>query len=185
MIRRTLLLGACLLALAVGASACGGGGDTTGSETAGGAASDEGGGGSAAAGNIVAVAKETPELSTLVQALTAAGLVKTLEEPGPYTVFAPTNEAFAALGGKLDELLEPQNKKELAEILTYHVAPGEVASSQLEDGQRIETVQGEDVEIGIEGKEVTVNGARVVMPDVSTSNGIVHVIDEVLIPPAK
>ncbi|HEU4599310.1 MAG TPA: fasciclin domain-containing protein [Solirubrobacterales bacterium] len=183
MIKRALLLGACLLALAVGISACGGGSDTTGSEATGGMTGDEGGG--AATGNIVAVAKETPDLSTLVQALTAADLVKTLEEPGPYTVFAPTNEAFAALGGKLDELLEPQNKKELAEILTYHVAPGEVASGQLEDGQRIKTVQGEDVEIGIEGKEVTVNGATVVVPDVAASNGIVHVIDEVLIPPAK
>jgi uncharacterized surface protein with fasciclin (FAS1) repeats len=185
MIKRTLLLGACLMALAVGLSACGGGGDTSASETTGGAATSEEGGGSAAAGNIVAVAKETPELSTLVQAVTAAGLVKTLEEPGPYTVFAPTNEAFEALGGKLEELLEPQNKKELAEILTYHVVAGEVASGELEDGQRVKTVQGEDVEIGIEGNEVTVNGAKVVIPDVSASNGIVHVIDEVLVPPAK
>ena len=173
------------MALAVGLAACGGGSDTSASETSGEAATGEEGGGSAAAGNIVAVAKETPELSILVEAVAAAGLVETLEEPGPYTVFAPTNEAFEALGGKLEELLEPQNKEELAEILTYHVAAGEVGSGELEDGQMIETVQGEDVEIGIEGEEVTVNGAKVLTPDVPASNGIVHVIDEVLIPPAK
>jgi uncharacterized surface protein with fasciclin (FAS1) repeats len=184
MIKRSMLLGACLLALALGLAACGGGGDTSASETSGAAATSEEGGESAA-GNIVAVAKETPELSILVEAVAAAGLVETLEEPGPYTVFAPTNEAFEALGGKLEELLEPQNKEELAEILTYHVAAGEVASGELENGQMIETVQGEDVEIGIEGEEVTVNGAKVVIPDVAASNGIVHVIDEVLIPPAK
>jgi uncharacterized surface protein with fasciclin (FAS1) repeats len=185
MIKRTLALGACLMALAVGLAACGGGSDTSATETSGGAATGEEGGESAAAGNIVAVAKETPELSILVEAVAAADLVETLEEPGPYTVFAPTNEAFEALGGKLEELLEPQNKEELAEILTYHVAAGEVSSGELEDGQKIETVQGEDVEIGIEGEEVTVNGAKVVIPDVAASNGIVHVIDEVLIPPAK
>jgi uncharacterized surface protein with fasciclin (FAS1) repeats len=181
MIKRMLALGACLVALAVGLSACGGGDSSTSATSA----TSEGGGEPAAAGNIVAVAKETPELSILVEAVAAAGLVETLEEPGPYTVFAPTNEAFEALGGKLEELLEPQNKEELAEILTYHVAPGEVSSGELENGQMIETVQGEDVEIGIKGEEVTVNGAKVVTPDVKASNGVVHVIDEVLLPPAK
>ena len=184
MLKRTLLLGVAVMALALGLAACGGGGDTSATETSGGAATSEGGG-SAAAGNIVAVAKETPELSILVEAVAAAGLVETLEEPGPYTVFAPTNEAFEALGGKLEELLEPQNKKELTEILTYHVAPGEVSSGELENGQMIETVQGEDLEVAIKGEEVTVNGAKVVMPDVPASNGIVHVIDEDLLPPAK
>jgi uncharacterized surface protein with fasciclin (FAS1) repeats len=181
MIKRMLVLGACLAALAVGLTACGGGDSSTSATSAAGEEAGE----PAAAGNIVAVAKETPELSILVEAVAAAGLVETLEEPGPYTVFAPTNEAFEALGGKLEELLEPKNKEELAEILTYHVAPAEVGSGELEDGQKIETVQGEDVEIGIEGEEVTVNGAKVVIPDVQASNGIVHVIDEVLIPPAK
>ncbi len=185
MIKRILALGACLVALAVGLAACGGGSDSSASGTSGEAATSEEGGGSAATGNIVAVAKETPELSILVEAVAAAGLVETLEESGPYTVFAPTNEAFEALGGKLEELLEPQNKEELAEILTYHVAAGEVASGELEDGQMIETVQGEDVEIGIEGEEVTVNGAKVLTPDVQASNGVVHVIDEVLLPPAQ
>lgn len=183
MIKRTLLLATCLLALAVGLAACGGGDDdTTAAETSAESAMGEGGG-MADAGNIVAVAKETPDLSILVEAVAAAGLVETLEEPGPYTVFAPTNEAFEALGGKLDELLEPANKEELAEILTYHVAAGELGSSELENGQMIETVQGEDVEIGVDGEEVTVNGAQVAIPDVAASNGVVHVIDEVLLPP--
>ncbi|MGE5408571.1 MAG: fasciclin domain-containing protein [Syntrophothermus sp.] len=179
MLKRTLLLGACLMAVAVGVTACGGGGGTTASESTAETTEAE----ATAGGNIVAVAKETPELSILVEALAAAGLVKTLEEPGPYTVFAPTNEAFEALGGKLEALLEPQNKKELTEILTYHVAPGEVTSGELENGQKIKTVQGGDVEVKISGEEVTVNGAKVVMPDVPASNGVVHVIDEVLLPP--
>lgn len=182
MIKRTFLLGACLLALAVGLAACGGGDDdTTAAETSGDTAME---GGMEGAGNIVAVAKETPDLSILVEAVAAAGLVETLEEPGPYTVFAPTNEAFEALGGQLEELLEPANKEELAEILTYHVAAAEVGSGELENGQMIETVQGEDVEIAIDGETVTVNGAEVVIPDVAASNGVVHVIDEVLLPPA-
>jgi uncharacterized surface protein with fasciclin (FAS1) repeats len=181
MIKRTFLLIASVLALAAGAAACGGGG---GEETTGAAVTDESVDAPAAAEeNIVALAQETPDLSTLVEAVSAAGLAETLEEPGPYTVFAPTNEAFEALGGTLEELLKPQNKEELAEILTYHVAAGEVGSGELENGQKIETVQGEDVEIGIEGEEVTVNGAKVLTPDVSASNGVVHVIDEVLIPP--
>lgn len=189
MIKRTLLLATCLLALAVGLAACGGGDDdTTAAETSAESTMGEGGG-MAEAGNIVAVAKETPDLSILVEAVAAAGLVETLEEPGPYTVFAPTNEAFEALGGKLEELLEPANKEELAEILTYHVAAGEVGSGEvgsgeLKNGQMIETVQGADVEIGIDGEKVTVNGAEVVIPDVAASNGVVHVIDEVLLPPA-
>jgi len=115
--------------------------------------------------------------------VTAAGLVETLEEPGPYTVFAPTNEAFEALGGTLEKPLEPANESELAEILTYHVVPGELSSSQREDGQMLKTVQGDSLEVRIDGEEVTVNGATVAMPDVEASNGIVHVIDEVLTPP--
>ncbi len=115
--------------------------------------------------------------------MSAAGLVETLEEPGPYTVFAPTNEAFEALGGTLDTLLEPANKAELAEVLTYHVVPGELTSSELSDGQKLKTVQGGSLEVKIANGEVTVDGAKVAIPDVEASNGVVHVIDEVLIPP--
>lgn len=178
MLRRTLLLAGCLLALALGVAACG---DDDDDETSG-AATTEQTESSEAGGNIVAVAAETPDLSTLVEAVTAAELVETLEEPGPYTVFAPTNEAFEALGGTLETLLEPANKEELAEILTYHVVPGELTAAELTDGQQLETVQGDSLEVKIDGEEVTVNGAAVVTPDVEASNGVVHVIDEVLTP---
>jgi uncharacterized surface protein with fasciclin (FAS1) repeats len=179
MTKRTILLLASVLALALGVAACGGGDDeTTGATTA-----TEEKAAAATEENIVAVAQQTPDLSTLVKALSAAGLVETLEEPGPYTVFAPTNQAFEALGGTLNTLLEPQNKAELAEILTYHVVPGKLTSSELSDGQKLKTVQGDTLEVRIADGEVTVNGAKVVTPDVEASNGIVHVIDEVLIPP--
>lgn len=179
MLKRTFLLAGCLLALALGVAACGDDDDDT---TSGAATTEQAEGSEAAAGNIVAVAAETPQLSTLVDAVTAAELVETLEEPGPYTVFAPTNEAFEALGNTLETLLEPANKEELAEILTYHVVPGELTASELTDGQQLETVQGESLEVKIDGEEVTVNGAAVVTPDVEASNGVVHVIDEVLTP---
>jgi uncharacterized surface protein with fasciclin (FAS1) repeats len=179
MTKRTILLVASVLALALGIAACGGGDD----ETTGSTAATEEKASAATEENVVAVAQQTPELSTLVKAVSAAGLVQTLEEPGPYTVFAPTNKAFEALGGTLDTLLEPQNKAELAEILTYHVVPGELTSSELSDGQKLKTVQGDTLEVRIAGGEVTVNGAKVVTPDVEASNGVVHVIDEVLIPP--
>ena len=179
MTKRTILLVTSVLALALGIAACGGGDDeTTGSTTA-----TDGKATAATEENVVAVAQQTPDLSTLVKAVSAAGLVETLEEPGPYTVFAPTNKAFEALGGTLDTLLEPQNKAELAEVLTYHVVPGELTSSELSDGQKLKTVQGDTLEVRIAGGEVTVNGAKVVTPDVEASNGVVHVIDEVLIPP--
>jgi len=179
MVKRTLLLVASVLALALGVAACGGGDD----ETTGSTAATEEKASAATEENVVAVAQQTPDLSTLVKAVSAAGLVETLEEPGPYTVFAPTNKAFEALGGTLDTLLEPQNKAELAEILTYHVVPGELTSSELSDGQKLKTVQGDTLEVRIAGGEVTVNGAKVATPDVEASNGVVHVIDEVLIPP--
>lgn len=179
MMKRTFLLVASMLALVVGVAACGGGGsDTTDS-----AATGQGDATATTNENIVAVAQETPDLSILVEAVSAAGLVETLEEPGPYTVFAPTNAAFEALGSTLDTLLEPANKAELAEILTYHVVPGELTSSELSDGQMLETVQGGSLEVKIANGNVTVNGAKVANPDVEASNGVVHVIDEVLIPP--
>jgi uncharacterized surface protein with fasciclin (FAS1) repeats len=181
MLRRTLLIAGCLLALALGVAACGDDDD----ETTNGAAATEQTEGEEASGNIVAVAAETPDLSTLVEAVTAAELVETLEEPGPYTVFAPTNEAFEALGNTLDTLLEPANKEELAEILTYHVVPGELTAAELTDGQQLETVQGDSLEVEIDGENVTINGAAVVTPDVEASNGVVHVIDEVLTPPTS
>lgn len=132
---------------------------------------------------VVAAAQATPELSTLVEALTAADLVETLSGPGPYTVFAPTNAAFEALPpGQLEDLLKPANKQQLTDILTYHVAEGEVLSSELSDGQMIPTLQGEDLEITVDGGAVKVNGVTVERADVQTGNGVVHVIGEVLTP---
>jgi len=179
--KRMFLLAACLLALAVGVAACGDDDDET--TTSGAATTEQTTGSGAEAGeNVVQVAQGTPDLSTLVEALTAAELAKTLEGPGPFTVFAPTNEAFEALGDTLSTLLEPANKEELAEVLTYHVVPGELTASELSDGQMLETIQGDSLEVKVEGEEVTVNGAAVVTPDVEASNGVVHVIDEVLTP---
>ena len=119
---------------------------------------------------------------TLVAAVQAAGLVDTLKGEGPFTVFAPTDEAFAALPkGTVDTLLQPENKDQLVAILTYHVLPGKVMSTDLSDGMTAPTVQGSDVTIGTEGG-VTVNGANVVAADVVASNGVIHVIDAVILP---
>jgi uncharacterized surface protein with fasciclin (FAS1) repeats len=136
--------------------------------------------------NIVAAAKATPELSTLVKAVTAAGLAPTLSGPGPYTVFAPTNQAFDALpAGELNDLLKPQNKKQLADILSYHVVKGEYPASSLMNGQRLTTIEGGQLTVTVNGSTVKVNGVPVEMADVMTGNGVVHVIGSVLIPPSK
>jgi uncharacterized surface protein with fasciclin (FAS1) repeats len=138
--------------------------------------------------NIVEAAVATPALSTLVAAVKAADLVTTLSGAGPFTVFAPTNDAFAALpAGTLDSLLKPENKSTLAGILTYHVVSGKVLSSQLSDGQVIKTVQGAELTVHIESgkvylKDVKGNRSQVTQPDVMTSNGVVHVISAVVLP---
>jgi uncharacterized surface protein with fasciclin (FAS1) repeats len=137
--------------------------------------------------DIVATAIATPELSTLVSAVTAGGLVETLQGDGPFTVFAPTNSAFAALpAGTLDTLLLPENVADLQGILTYHVVPGIVVADDLSDGMTVETVSGETITINVAADgTVSINGvATVVAADVTTANGVVHVIDSVLLPPA-
>ena len=139
--------------------------------------------------DIVALASSVPELSTLVTAVEAAGLVETLQGDGPFTVLAPTNDAFAALPeGTLDSLLLPENKDTLTAILTYHVIAGEVLSSALTNGQVVPTFQGGTltVEITDDGMVYFVDAkggkAKVVQADVDASNGVVHVIDAVLLP---
>ena len=135
----------------------------------------------AATGTIVDVAGANDEFSTLVSALSAAGLVETLQGPGPFTVFAPTNEAFAALpAGVLDKLLLPENKEALTKILTYHVLAREVMAADVPDGN-VATVQGLTVALST-ANGVTVNGAKVVTADVDASNGVIHAIDAVLVP---
>ena len=130
--------------------------------------------------DIVATAEAAGDFSTLLQAAEAAGLVETLQGEGPLTVFAPTDEAFEALPeGKLEELLADTDA--LAEILTYHVVEGAVMSSDLSDGQMVTTVNGADAEVSI-GDEVMIGDATVVTPDLEASNGVIHVIDTVLMP---
>ena len=134
------------------------------------------------AGDIVAVASTTEGFGTLVAALTAAGLVETLQGAGPFTVFAPTDAAFAALpAGLLDKLLLPENKDVLVSILTYHVVPGMVMSADIMAGD-VPTVEGSSVTLDT-SYGVKVNGANVTAADVAASNGVIHVIDAVIVPP--
>ena len=136
----------------------------------------------ATAGNIVEVASANNDFSTLVTAVSAAGLAETLQGAGPFTVFAPTNEAFAALPpGVLDKLLLPENKDVLAKVLTYHVVPGQVMAADVTDGD-VATVEGQTVTLST-ADGVTVNGAKVITADVLTSNGVIHAIDAVILPP--
>jgi uncharacterized surface protein with fasciclin (FAS1) repeats len=136
--------------------------------------------------DIVDLAVATDALSTLVSAVKAGGLVETLKGEGPFTVFAPTNEAFAALpDGTLESLLKPENKDMLVKILTYHVVAGKVKSTDLQDGMIAQTVEGSDVKVMVSKKGVKINDANVTSADIMASNGVVHVIDKVIMPPAK
>ena len=135
----------------------------------------------AAAGTIVDVAAANADFTTLVAAVKAAGLAETLSGPGPFTVFAPTNEAFAALpAGLLDKLLKPENKAVLAKILTYHVLASKVMAADVKDG-KVATVEGGTITIDTMGG-VKVNDAKVTATDIAASNGVIHVIDKVLVP---
>jgi uncharacterized surface protein with fasciclin (FAS1) repeats len=138
----------------------------------------------AAAGDIVAVASGNPDFSTLVAAVQAAGLVETLQGAGPFTVFAPTNEAFAALpAGLVDKLLLPENKETLAKILTYHVVSGKVMAADVKAGD-VPSVEGSNITVAVADGKVSLNGSsNVVATDVAASNGVIHVIDAVILPP--
>jgi len=137
--------------------------------------------------DIIATAVATPDLSNLVAAVTAAELVETLQGEGPFTVFAPVNDAFAGLpAGTVENLLKPENKADLQGILTYHVVPGAVHAADLTDGMEVTTVNGKTITINVSDASVSINGgAKVTMADVATSNGVVHVIDAVLLPAAE
>ena len=137
----------------------------------------------ASAKDIVDTAVAAGSFKTLVSAIKAAGLVETLQRPGPFTVFAPTDAAFAKLpAGTLNSLLKPENKAKLVAILTYHVVPGRTMSADLNGKDlRVKTVEGE--EVTIDGRKgVMVNNAHVINPDIAADNGVIHVIDTVLIP---
>lgn len=133
--------------------------------------------------DIVDTAVGAGNFTTLVAAVQAAGLVDTLKGPGPFTVFAPTDAAFAALpAGTVEDLLKPENKDKLVAILTYHVVPGKVMSSDLTEGMMAKTVNGADVTITLDGG-AKVNGATISTADIEASNGVIHVIDAVILPP--
>jgi uncharacterized surface protein with fasciclin (FAS1) repeats len=135
--------------------------------------------------NIVENAVNSKDHTTLVTAVKEAGLVETLSQPGPYTVFAPTNEAFAKLpAGTVDELLKPENKDKLTSILTYHVVPGKITAKDLKDGEKLKTVNGQELTVSKKGANITINGAKVQIPDVISSNGVTYVIDSVVLPSA-
>jgi uncharacterized surface protein with fasciclin (FAS1) repeats len=132
---------------------------------------------------VVAIASSSPQLKTLTAALMAAGLEETLAGKGPFTVFAPTDEAFAALPpGVVEALLKPENKEKLAQLLTYHVVSGKVESKSLKSGN-VPTLLGQPIAVKVQGKEVNLNGeSKVIQADIPASNGVVHLVDKVIIP---
>jgi uncharacterized surface protein with fasciclin (FAS1) repeats len=133
--------------------------------------------------DIVDTAVSAGSFNTLVAAVKAAGLVETLKGAGPFTVFAPTDEAFAKLpAGTVDELLKPENKAKLAAILTYHVTPGKVLASDVVKLHMAKTVNGQELTVKASGGSVTINNAKVTKTDILCANGVIHVIDTVVLP---
>lgn len=136
--------------------------------------------------DIVDTAVAAGSFNTLATALKAAGLVDTLKGPGPFTVFAPTDDAFAKLPkGTLDDLLKPENKEKLRAILTYHVVPGKIMAADVAKMKKAKTLEGSDINIKTKGNKVMVDKANVVKTDIMASNGVIHVIDTVMMPPKK
>jgi uncharacterized surface protein with fasciclin (FAS1) repeats len=134
--------------------------------------------------DIVQTAVSAGQFKTLAAALGAAGLTDTLKGDGPFTVFAPTDEAFAKLpAGTVDNLLKPENKDQLVAILTYHVVPGKVMAADVTKIKEAKTVNGKMLEIEVKGDAVMVNDAKVTKTDIGASNGVIHVIDTVILPP--
>jgi uncharacterized surface protein with fasciclin (FAS1) repeats len=134
--------------------------------------------------DIVDTAVAAGNFKTLAAALTAAGLVDTLKGPGPFTVFAPTDAAFAKLpAGTVETLLKPENKAKLTSILTYHVVPGKVMAADVVKLKEAKTVNGATIAVKVDGSTVMVNGAKVTATDIAASNGVIHVIDSVILPP--
>ena len=138
--------------------------------------------------DIVDTAAGAENFKTLVAAIKAAGLVDTLKGEGPFTILAPTDEAFAKLPeGTVDSLLKPENKEKLIAILKYHVIPGKALAADVVklDGQDVKTVEGSAVKVAVKDGSVTINGAKVTKTDIEASNGVIHVIDTVILPPSK
>ena len=136
--------------------------------------------------DIVDTAVAAGSFNTLVAAVQAAGLVDALKADGPITVFAPTDEAFAQLpAGTVENLLKPENKDQLVAILTYHVVPGKVDAAKVSKLDSAETLQGESISIAVKDGKVYVDNAKVITADISASNGVIHVIDQVILPEQK
>ena len=134
--------------------------------------------------DIVDTAVEAGQFKTLAAALEAAGLVSTLKGAGPFTVFAPTDEAFAELpAGTVENLLKPENKQQLTEILTYHVVPGKVMAADVVGIDEAKSVNGKMIDVEVDGGSVKVNDAAVTAADIAASNGVIHIIDKVIMPP--
>lgn len=139
--------------------------------------------GKPATADIVDTAVAAGSFNTLAAALKAAGLVDTLKGAGPFTVFAPTDEAFAKLPkGTVEDLLKPENKAKLTAILTYHVVPGKVMAADVVKLTSAKTVQGSSAKIAVKDGKVTIDGANVVKTDIAASNGVIHVVDSVILP---
>jgi len=133
--------------------------------------------------DIVDTALSAGSFKTLAAALGAGGLVETLKGQGPFTVFAPTDDAFARLPqGTLENLLKPENRDKLVKILTYHVVPGRVLAADVVKLSKAKTVQGSEISIAVKEGSVTVDSAKAVKTDIKTSNGVIHVIDAVILP---
>jgi uncharacterized surface protein with fasciclin (FAS1) repeats len=142
----------------------------------------------AAEKDIVDTAEGAGSFKTLVAAVKAAGLVETLKGEGPFTVLAPTDEAFAKLpAGTLESLLKPENKDKLIALLTYHVIPAKALAADVVklDGKSVKSVEGSPIKVEVEGKTVMMNNAKVIKADIACTNGVIHVIDTVIMPSAK
>jgi uncharacterized surface protein with fasciclin (FAS1) repeats len=133
--------------------------------------------------DLVTLTEKNPSFKTLTKALKAAGLTQTLKGSGPFTVFAPSDKAFAELPkDALQDLLKPENKEVIVKIMTYHVVPGQVLSTDLKTGE-VKSSEGGLISVRITGQDVMVNDAKVVQPDIKATNGVIHVIDKVILPP--
>jgi uncharacterized surface protein with fasciclin (FAS1) repeats len=136
--------------------------------------------------DIVETAVAAGSFQTLVAAVKAAGLVETLQGEGPFTVFAPTDEAFAKLpAGTVESLLKPENRDKLVAVLTYHVVPGRLMASDVVGSEYLKTVQGQEIKVWTKDGKAMVDNAVILKTDIGTSNGVIHVIDSVILPEAK
>lgn len=133
--------------------------------------------------NILETAAAAGSFTTLAAAINAAGLAETLSGPGPFTVFAPTDDAFAKLpAGTVEDLLKPENKEKLVAVLTYHVVPGNVMAKDVVGSPKLKSVQGQELTVRVDGSAVSIDGASVIKTDIAASNGVIHVIDSVVLP---